>query len=226
MKVVAVIPALREEATIGAVVRAVAEHCDAVVVVDGASDDETVLRARDAGADVLIVAKRGYGRACIAGTERAVALGADVVAFVDGGGAEEPADLAPLLAPILEGRADLVVGSRVRGLRERGALRPAQRLGNALATRVLARRHHFRFSDLGSMRAVRARDLGRLALVETGSGWPLEMQARALLCGLRVTEVPIHYRRRRAGRSKVSGSLVGSARAAVAMLRVLARTSP
>jgi len=224
MTVVAVIPALREVATIGAVVTAVAGYVDAVVVVEGASGDGTAERAREVGADVVIEARRGYGRACLAGAERATELGADVVVFVDGGGAEDPADLPALLEPLRAGRADLVVGSRVRGDRERGALRPLQRLGNALVVRVLARRHGFEFSDLGSMRAIRADSLRALALTETGSGWPLQMQARALASGLRVVEVPIRYRRRQGGRSKVSGNLGSATRAGLTMLRVLARS--
>ncbi len=226
VKVVAVIPALREAATIGPVVTAVAAHVHGVVVVDGGGGDGTGERAAEAGAVVVSEPRRGYGQACLAGVAQADSMGADVVAFVDGGGAEDAEDLPAVLEPIVAGRADLVVGSRVRGQREPGALRPAQRLGNAVATRVLARRHGVRFSDLGSMRAIRADVLRDLGMREVGSGWPLEMQARALARGLRVEEVPIRYRRRQGGRSKVSGSLVGSTRAALTMLRVLARSAP
>ena len=225
MTVVAIIPALREAATIASVVTAVADHVDAVVVVDGGSDDGTAERAEAAGADVVVERRRGYGRACLTGADRAVALGADVLVFVDGGGAEDPDDLPAVLAPIEAGDADFVVGSRVRGDAEPGALRPAQRLGNALATAVLARRYGFRFSDLGSMRAIRAASLQDLGMSETGSGWPLQMQALALAPPHRTVEVPIRYRQRRGGRSKVSGSVVGSTRAALTILRVLARSA-
>lgn len=225
MRVVAVIPALREAETIGAVVAAVAEHVDGVVVVDGHSGDGTAERATEAGADVVVEGRRGYGRACRTGIAQAAARGADIIAFVDGGGAEDPSDLVALLEPLRMDRADLVVGSRERGEREAGALRPAQRLGNKLATHILARRHGFRFSDLGSMRAIRADRLVDLGMTEDGSGWPLEMQARALAEGLRVAEVPIRYRRRQGGRSKVSGSPLGSMRAALTILRVLARSA-
>lgn len=223
MKVVAIVPALREAATIGDVVAAVGRHVAVVVVVDGASGDGTAKHAAAAGAVVVVEARRGYGRACMAGVARARELGADLIAFVDGGGAEDPDDLPAVLGPLRADRADLVVGSRVRGAREPGALRPLQRLGNGLATAVLARRHGRRFSDLGSLRAIGAEALAGLGMKETGSGWPLEMQARALARGLRVEEVPIAYRRRQGGESKVSGSPLGSLRAGLTMLRVLAR---
>ena len=140
MKVAVVIPALHEATTIGATVRGVlagTSDVDGVIVVDGGSRDDTVEQAEDAGAQLVVERRRGYGRACKTGVDHASRSGADVIVFIDGGGAEAPGDLPAVLAPIADGRADLVVGSRVLGDREFGALRPRQRIGNALATALI-----------------------------------------------------------------------------------------
>ena len=222
MKVVVVIPALEEEATIGEVVRAIrAQGLDEVVVVDGGSRDRTAERAEEAGGRVVVEEARGYGAACMAGVEEARRLGAEAVAFIDGAGAEDPADLPGLLAPLREGRAELVLGSRVHGVREEGALRRRQRAGNWLATSLITLRFGHRYSDLGSLRAIRLEALERLRMRERLHGWPVEMQVAALREGLRVEELPIRYRRRRGGSSKVSSSLRGSLRAGAAILRVV-----
>ena len=221
MKVAVVIPALDEAETIGQVVRSVREQVvDLVVVVDGGSGDQTAERAIEAGAVVVVEPRRGYGRACRAGVDEAVGRGAQIVAFMDAACAEDPKDLPKLLEPILSDRADLVIGSRVRGQREPGALRPLQRFGNTLATWILWARFGHRYTDLGSMRAIRREALDALDMCEPAHGWPVEMQLKAAAAGLRIRELPIRYRRRRGGKSKVSGNLLGAARAGAAILRV------
>lgn len=226
MNVAVIIPVLNEVDTIGAVVRAVPSAVPRVLVVDAGSTDGTVEAAEAAGAQVIVERTRGYGRACMAGVAAAAQQGADVVAFVDGALAEDPAELAAVIAPITSGAADFVVGSRVTGQVEPGALRPLQRLGNAVATALIGLRHGHRYSDLGSMRAIRLRALLSLRLQEPAHGWPTELQIRAIQHGLRVCEVPISYRRRRHGRSKVAGSVTGSLRASAAILRVIAGWAP
>lgn len=222
LKTWVVIPALQEATTVGGVVSALLSlGVDGVIVVDGDSSDGTATAARDAGAHVLLEPRRGYGRACHTGSERAVDLGAQVLAFTDAAGAEDPGDLLAVLEPIREGRADLVVGSRVRGALEPGALQPLQRVGNHLATRLISGLHGHRYTDLGSMRAVAAGALQRLQMREMGCGWPIEMQVKAARRGLRIEEVPMRYGKRRGGRSKISGTIAGSVRAASAMLRVV-----
>ena len=217
MKVVVVIPALNEAATIGHVIEGLRAHGHSqVVVVDGGSVDDTVAAAERAGAEVLVERRPGYGRACRSGAERAEAYGARIVAFTDGAGAEDPADLANLLAPLLADKADLVLGARKAV--ESGALRPMQRLGNRLTTGLIWRLHGHRYDDLGSMRAIHADALARL---EMRHGWPVEMQLAALRCGLRVCELPIRYRRRQAGQSKVSGNWRGAMRAGATILRLV-----
>jgi glycosyltransferase involved in cell wall biosynthesis len=227
-----VIPALDEEASIGDVVRAFTQALTAleraphVIVADNGSTDETSHQARQAGAHVVYEPVRGYGRACL----RALASAptdAELFVFADGDGSDDPADLPTLLAPIDVGIADLVIGSRASGIRrgwvERGALTPAQRFGNALSSRILRTAYGQPTTDLGPFRAVRAEALARLRMDDLDFGWTVQMQACAARVGLRVTEVPVHYRRRRTGRSKVSGDLRASAAAGRIILSTLWR---
>ncbi len=224
MRVVAIVPALDEEATVGQVVRGLlAAGVREVVVADGGSRDATRARAREAGAHLVDATGGGYGRACLAGARWALARGCDVLVFVDASGADDPACVPRALAPIAGGDADVVLGSRTLMRAHPGGLRPWQRLGNALIVTLLAHRFGTRLSDLGSIRAVRAEAWRRLGLREEGHGWPAELVGRALAVGLRVVEVPVVRRRRPAGRSKVSGHPLGALRAAAALLRVTAR---
>lgn len=207
--VVAIIPALDEEGAIGDVVRAVdRDLVGRVIVVDNGSTDGTVARARSAGADVLTERRRGYGSACLAGI--AAAPEADVYVFLDGDGSDDAREIGILLDALHACDADLVVGSRVRGTAEPGALTPAQRFGNALACALLHRFWGVRYTDLGPLRAVRRDALRRLEMADPDYGWTIEMQVKAAQRGLHAVEVPVSYRNRRAGRSKVSGTLRGS----------------
>jgi glycosyltransferase involved in cell wall biosynthesis len=180
-----------------------------VIVVDNGSTDRTAQVARAHGAQVVHEPHRGYGSACLAGMA-ALAPDVTVVAFMDGDGSDDPADLPRLLEPIVRGDADMVLGSRVLGERETGALTPQQRFGNALATVLLRALHGARYSDLGPFRAIRREALDRLGMRDTSFGWTVEMQIKAARHGLRVQEIPVHYRKRRAGQSKISGTLRGT----------------
>jgi glycosyltransferase involved in cell wall biosynthesis len=230
--VAVIIPALDEEASIGPVVtnfRAELSrlgHVASVIVGDNASRDETALRAREAGALVALAPRRGYGSACLAAMA-ALSADVDIVLFADGDGADDPADCATLLAPVIAERADLVIGSRAEGERlglvERGALSVPQRFGNTLSSTLLGWRYGGHFTDLGPFRAITRRALLALEMDDPDFGWTVQMHARALRAGLRVAEIPVHYRRRRAGQSKVSGSVKGSVLAGVIILRTLAK---
>ena len=200
-----VIPALNEEAAIGQVVRSVVERVDSVVVADNGSTDRTAEVARAAGAQVVSVPEPGYGRACLAGI---AANESDIVVFMDGDASDDPADLDALLAPIREGRADFVVGSRRAGEAEAGSLTLPQRFGNALACGLMRLIWGGRFTDLGPFRAIRRDALERLHMQAPTFGWTVEMQVRALKAGLPYTEVPVRYRRR-IGKSKISGTVRG-----------------
>ncbi len=222
-RIIAVIPALNEEAVIGTVVRALPRDLlDDVIVVDNGSTDETATIAWEAGAIVAMEPERGYGAACAAGVALARRLGATVIVLLDGDASDVPTDLAAILAPVLAGEADFVMGSRARGTVERGALMPQQRFGNWLAARIL-RRYGLRITDLGPFRAIRADALAALEMRERTYGWSTEMLVKAARAGLRVHEVPVSYRRRAGGRSKVGGTISGSIRAAVVILQTAYR---
>ena len=212
MRVAAVIPTFNEERAIGPVIAALPRELLArIIVVDGGSGDATVAVAQAAGAEVIGEPRRGYGRACATGA--AAASDTDVIVFLDGDFSDHPDEVPLLLAPIARGEADLVIGSRLRGRCERGALPPHQLFGNALAARLLWRLYGLRVTDLGPFRAIRTVVLRDLAMEQMTYGWPVEMMAKAARRGYRVVEVPVSYRRR-LGRSKISGTLRGSALAA------------
>jgi glycosyltransferase involved in cell wall biosynthesis len=215
-----VMPALDEAAAIGAAVSGVRGQVDAVIVCDNGSRDGTGMLAAAAGAVVVREAERGYGAACLAAL--AALPPCDIVVFMDADGSDVPDDLPALVAPIVEGWADLVIGSRVRGTREKGALTPQQVFGNALACRLIWLIWHVDFSDLGPFRAIRREALERLAMQDRDFGWTVEMQVRAAARGLRCAEVPVGYRRR-VGRSKISGTLSGVLRAGTKILWVIGR---
>jgi hypothetical protein len=141
---------------------------------------------------------------------------------MDADASDDASDLPALLGPILSGRHDFVVGSRTLGNPERGALLPQARFGNWLATGWIRHRYGFRYTDLGPFRAIRWDGLERLRMADRDWGWTIEMQVRALQEGLRVLEVPVHYRKR-VGHSKISGTLVGSARAGRKILATMWR---
>ncbi|MHB8644596.1 MAG: glycosyltransferase family 2 protein [Thermomicrobiales bacterium] len=222
-KVFAVIPALNEEAVIGQVVCSLPRDLlHQVIVVDNGSTDETATVARKAGAVVVREPERGYGAACAAGIALARRLGAVVIVLLDGDASDVPGDLPAILAPVLAGEADLVMGTRARGNAEPGALTPQQRFGNRLAARIL-RRYGLEITDLGPFRAIRADALATLAMHERTYGWSTEMLVKAARAGLRVREVPVSYRKRAGGTSKVGGTMRGSINAAVVILRTAYR---
>jgi glycosyltransferase involved in cell wall biosynthesis len=217
-----IIPALDEQACVGAVVTRVPRPpVRMVLVVDNGSTDDTAGEARRAGATVVREPRRGYGSACLAGM---AALPADssLVVFLDADGSDDPGLIPELLRPILEGRADLVVGARAASRAERGALTMLQRVGNQIAARWLRARFGLRATDLGPFRAIRRSALDALDMRDRGYGWTVEMQIKAARARLRYAEVPVTCRRRRAGRSKVAGTLAGVVGASVKILGLLA----
>ena len=214
----AVIPALDEADSLGAVLDALpSPPVRRVVVADNGSTDGTARVAREHGATVVLEPRRGYGAACLKALDALAADPPDVVLFLDADLSDDPAQAGAVLLPILEGRSDLVVGSRVLGKREPGALSPHARFGNWLATRLLAALYGARYTDLGPFRAIRYDALMALEMKDKDFGWTVEMQVKAARRGLRHTEVPVRYRRR-VGRSKISGTVGGSVRAGIKIL--------
>ncbi len=195
-----------------------------VVVVDNGSTDGTPAAAAAAGATVVHEPRRGYGSACLAGLEwiRSGGDPPDIVVFLDGDYSDHPDELPALVGPIADGRADLVVGSRTLGARERGALLPQARAGNAVAVALIRMLYGVRVTDLGPFRAIRWSALERLGMRDPDFGWTVEMQVKAARLGLRAMDVPVSYRRR-IGRSKISGTLVGSIRAGGKILLTVLR---
>lgn len=208
-RVAVIIPALDEAGNIGAVVAAIDRTLvDRVIVVDNGSRDDTVGCARAAGAIVEIEPRRGYGAACLRGI--AAATDAAILVFLDGDGSDDATEIPLLLDALSQRGADMVIGSRVLGDADPGALTAVQRFGNALTCRLVRWLWGVNYSDLGPFRAITADALRQLRMQDQDFGWTIEMQVKAAQQQLTVVEVPVRRRCRQAGVSKVSGNLRGS----------------
>ena len=194
-----------------------------IIVVDNGSTDATASVAEEAGAIVVRETRRGYGRACLSGFNRARELGADLLIYMDGDGSDDPADLHRMLKPLLEGHADFVIGSRISKNAARGAVPPQARLGNWLVSTWIRLRFGAPVHDIGSFRALPRFVLESLEMREMTYGWPVEMLVKAARADYRIVEIPLHYRPRSHGRSKVAGTITGSIRAAYSMLKTTFR---
>jgi glycosyltransferase involved in cell wall biosynthesis len=223
--VAAVIPTLNEAATIaGAIASIPRDVVDEIIVADSSSSDGTAAIAQAAGARVVTLSERGYGRACAAGAAAADAA-CGIILYLDGDGADR-ADLAGILVgPILAGTHDFVIGSRVRGEREPGSMSWHQVLAGRLAGWIVSALYGVPYTDMCAFRAIRRDALDRLGLREPSYGWNIEMQMKAARAGLRILELPVPYRCRAGGSSKVAGSFRGSVRAAWRITLTVARVT-
>ena len=213
MKTAVIIPALNEAGNIRQLVSEVRAITPVeVIVVDNGSTDSTAEETKTAGAKVVSEPRRGYGYACAAGV--AIVQDADILVFMDGDGCFLPSDLPALLSPIFENRADMVLGSRERGYIEPGAMPSHQRFGNWLASRLMNLLYGLSLTDLGPYRAIRRQLLDTLDMQEMTYGWPTEMIVKSARRDARIVEVPVSYRNRRFGQSKVSGTIRGTILAA------------
>lgn len=218
-----IIPALNEAESIGPVVSEMPwDRIAECIVVDNGSTDATAEVARAAGARV-IQSPRGYGAACHAGAQAALSE-SDILVFMDGDGSDVIAQLEELVGPVARDEADFVLGSRIRGQREPGSMLSNQIFAGHFVGLLLRLTQGVRYSDMGPFRAIRRSALGRMGMREMTYGWNLEMQIKACQYGLRIREIPVRYRRRIGGASKVSGDLRASLRAGVRILEVLFRT--
>ena len=216
----AIIPACNEEASIALVIRDIPHDIiDEVIVVNNASTDRTAEVALRAGATVLNEPVPGYGMACMKAIDYCTRKAAvpDIILFVDGDYSDYPEEARELVKPIVENKADLVIGSRSRGKREKGSMTIQQIFGNWLATSLLQLFFKKRFTDLGPFRAIRFSTLADLGMADRNFGWTVEMQVKAAKRKVRSTEVPVRYRRR-IGVSKVSGTFKGTVMAGYKIL--------
>jgi len=220
-----IIAALNEEEAIANVINSVPKDLtDEIVVVDNGSKDRTAQIATAAGAQVVYEPVTGYGRAFRTGL-RSISSKCDIVVFLDGDGSDCPEMMDRLVTPIIEGKADFVIGSRTRGHREAGSMNFHQVLAGYMIGMILRILYGVHSTDMGPFRAIRRGTLDNLNLHEETYGWPLEMQMRAARAHVRTLEVPVDYRRRAGGHSKIAGTVRGSILAATRILVTLARIS-
>ena len=221
-----VIPAYNEEASLPLVLRSIPRSVvDRVVVVDNASSDGTGEVAAAGGAIVVRENRQGYGSACLSGLDfLRHHRPPTIVVFLDADYSDYPEELPQLIAPIASESADLVIGSRVLGQRERGALLPQARVGNLIACSLIRLLYGFRYTDLGPFRAVRWSALEKLQMSDPDFGWTAEMQVKALRARLKICEVPVSYRKR-VGVSKITGTARGTFLAGYKILWTVLRYS-
>lgn len=209
-----IIPAYNEENSIHRVIRDIPAGLVAdIIVVDNNSEDQTFAVAQAAGATAIKEPRQGYGQACLTGIAYALAKPLPdrpaIIVFLDGDYSDYPEEIYQVIQPILADEADLVIGSRALGNRQKGAMTPQQIFGNWLATTLLKYLYNAHFTDLGPFRAIRTEKLLQLGMQDKNYGWTVEMQVKAAKQKIRFTEVPVTYRQR-IGFSKISGTVKGT----------------
>ncbi|MCG3172027.1 MAG: putative glycosyltransferase [Myxococcota bacterium] len=218
-----IIPALNEEQAIGRVLADLPpDLARQIIVVDNGSVDRTAEMARDLGARVIYEPMRGYGAACLAGINAIRSNPPHTVLFIDGDYSDDPKQAWSIVTPVLSGEMDLVLGSRLSGQLQKGAMPPHAVFGNQFATRIMNAVWRSHYTDLGPFRAINWRALELLDMQDRGYGWTIEMQIKAARLRLRVREVPVSYRKR-VGESKISGTVRGSVKAGAKILATIAR---
>lgn len=220
-KIVVIIPAYNEEASIPYVIKEIPSIVDEIIVVSNNSTDSTEENARQAGATVLVEPNKGYGYACLKGMDYVASLKKneqpDIVVFLDGDYSDYPEELTKIVQPIIEENIDFVVGARVKTLREEGSMTGPQIFGNWLATNLMRLFFKSKFTDLGPFRAIKYEKLLALKMEDKTYGWTVEMQLKALKQKLSYKEIPVKYKNR-IGVSKVSGTVKGAIFAGVKIL--------
>jgi glycosyltransferase involved in cell wall biosynthesis len=214
-----IIPAYNEEKAIGNVIREIPKTVNEIIVISNNSTDNTIKMAQEAGATVLSENRKGYGYACLKGMDYIAKqeIKPDIVVFLDGDYSDYPEELNLLIAPILYGDIDFVIGARVASLREKGAMTPQQIFGNGLATFLMSLLFKAKFTDLGPFRAIKYQKLVALNMEDKTYGWTVEMQLKVLKQKMSYIEIPVRYKNR-IGISKVSGTVKGSVMAGIKII--------
>lgn len=217
MRIDVIIPAFNESGSIGLVLRDIPKDLvREVIVVNNASTDDTAAVAASAGATVLSETKRGYGAACLKGiahiSQKAADEQPDIVVFLDGDYSDYPGEMRNIVKPIEDQQADMVIGSRALGTKQKGSMMLQQIFGNWLATTLMRLFTGARYSDLGPFRAIKWKSLMELKMQDQNYGWTVEMQIKAARKHMRFTEVPVSYRKR-IGKSKITGTVSGTIKA-------------
>jgi glycosyltransferase involved in cell wall biosynthesis len=210
-KIYVIIPAYNEQDSIARVINDISKTLVTEIIVgNNNSKDQTALMAKNAGATVVDAPQAGYGNACLAGIDylKNIAQKQDIIVFIDGDYSDYPEEIPDLIAPIINNQADLVIGSRALGNKEKGSMTLPQEFGNWLATRLIAIFYKVKFTDLGPFRALNWENLMLINMQDKTYGWTVEMQIKAAKLNLRCTEIPVKYRKR-IGVSKVSGTVKG-----------------
>lgn len=214
-----IIPAYNEEKAIANVINEIPEIVDEIIVISNNSTDNTIEAAKNAGATVLSENKVGYGYACLKGLEYIASqeIKPEIVVFLDGDYSDYPEELHKIIAPIVSGRMDFVIGTRDSNLREKGSMTPQQIFGNSLATYLMKLFFNSKFTDLGPFRAIKYVTLLDLDMQDKTYGWTVEMQLKILRKQIPYTEIPVRYKNR-IGISKVSGTVKGTVMAGVKII--------
>ena len=211
-----VIPAYNEEESIGLVIKSLPQKkIKEIIVVNNGSSDKTASIAKQYGARVVNEICRGYGAACLKGISKV--NDPEIVVFVDGDFSDYPEEIEILVKPIVENRADFVLGSRMIFSESRAALLPQARYGNLLAVFLIRLFFRYKFTDLGPFRAIRYQSLKEISMTDKNFGWTVEMQIKAVKHGLKIMEIPVHYRKR-IGVSKITGTISGTFKAGIKII--------
>ena len=222
-KIVVIIPAFNEEESLPKVIKDIPDFVDEIVVADNGSNDNTVAVAKKSGATVVTENERGYGAACLKAIDYIKNKSYDIIVFLDGDYSDHPEEMFNVVEPIIKKDFDLVIGSRMLGKREKGAMLPQAIFGNWLSTFLIKLFWNYKFTDLGPFRAIKYSSLLKLNMQDRNFGWTVEMQIKAAKQKLKTTEVPVRYRKR-IGKSKVTGTLKGTVKASVKILYLIFRS--
>ena len=222
-KIVVIIPAFNEEESLPKVIKDIPDFVDEVIVANNGSTDNTEEVAKKLGATVVTENERGYGAACLKAIDYIKNKSYDIIVFLDGDYSDHPEEMFNVVEPIIKKDFDLVIGSRMLGKREKGAMLPQAVFGNWLSTFLINLFWNYKFTDLGPFRAIKYSSLIKLNMQDRNFGWTVEMQIKAAKQKLKTTEVPVSYRKR-IGKSKVTGTLKGTVKASVKILYLIFRS--